>query len=217
MTRAARRGGSMPCARRRTRKRSSRRRADPRARQGARNDLKSTSGSRDPKVEVRPRDIAAEAIGMGEASYRRMKTLVTTATDETQPIETREAAREAVENIDTGAQILQRRAENALGIALRDGQADGSIRSQGMGNVHAPGVAGSTKGTSATGTEVPASPYDFATHAELYGNTRNGSGNGIREGQAPACHFGGIIPATSRSASASASAWRPLRSPRARW
>ncbi len=59
---------------------------------------------------------------MGEASYRRMKTLVTTATDETQPIETREAAREAVENIDTGAQILQRRAENALGIALRDGR-----------------------------------------------------------------------------------------------
>lgn len=61
-------------------------------------------GTRD-KGEIRPRDIAAEAIGMGEASYRRMKTLVTTAADSTEPEETRKAAREAVENIDNGAPI----------------------------------------------------------------------------------------------------------------
>lgn len=51
----------------------------------------------------RTRDIAAEAVGMSPATYTRMKTLVTTAADETQPEPVREAAREAVEAIDNGA------------------------------------------------------------------------------------------------------------------
>ena len=51
------------------------------------------------------RDIAAEAVGMSPATYTRMKTLVTTAADESQPEEVREAAREAVEAIDQGAPV----------------------------------------------------------------------------------------------------------------
>ncbi len=51
------------------------------------------------------REIAAEAVGMSSATYRRMKTLLTTATNESEPDEVREAAREAVEAIDQGAPV----------------------------------------------------------------------------------------------------------------
>lgn len=51
------------------------------------------------------RDVAAEAIGMGEATYRRIKNLITTADNETESEEVREAAREAVEAIDQGAPV----------------------------------------------------------------------------------------------------------------
>src|SRR3546814_7828219 len=51
------------------------------------------------------RDIAADAVGLSPATYTRMKTLVTTAADETEPEEVREAAREAVEAIDRGAPV----------------------------------------------------------------------------------------------------------------
>lgn len=79
-----------------------------RERQGARNDLVETSGSRDPEVakpELRPRDIAAEAIGMGEATYRRIKTVKTLADDDTQPERVRETARDALAAIDKGASV----------------------------------------------------------------------------------------------------------------
>lgn len=51
------------------------------------------------------RDIAAEAVGLSPATYTRMKTLVTTAADESAPEEVREAAREAVDAIDNGASV----------------------------------------------------------------------------------------------------------------
>lgn len=51
------------------------------------------------------RDIAAEAVGMSAATFARMKTLITTAADESEPEEVRKAAREAVEAIDQGAPV----------------------------------------------------------------------------------------------------------------
>jgi ParB-like chromosome segregation protein Spo0J len=75
----------------------------PLNRPGFRSDLHGTSGSRDP--EVRPRDIAAEAIGMSEPSYRRIKQVMKTATDENEPGEVRAAAMEALEKIDAGEPI----------------------------------------------------------------------------------------------------------------
>lgn len=72
-------------------------------RPGFRSDVHGTSGSRDP--EVRPRDIAAEAIGMGEPTYRRMKALVTAAADVDATEDVREAARVAVDEIDSGAPV----------------------------------------------------------------------------------------------------------------
>ncbi|WP_244304822.1 ParB/RepB/Spo0J family partition protein [Leucobacter viscericola] len=67
----------------------------------------SLSGSRDPdrEKEVRARDVAAEAVGLGPASYRRIKNLITTAADDTNPEPLREAAREGIENIDAGGPI----------------------------------------------------------------------------------------------------------------
>lgn len=68
------------------------------------------------------------------------------------------------------AQILQRRAENALGIAIRDGQIAGTIQARTQG--------GDRRSKSTEDFETLPSPTDFATHTELYGNTRDGSGNG---------------------------------------
>lgn len=51
------------------------------------------------------REIAASAVGLSPATYTRMKTLVTTASDENEPEAVREAAREAVEAIDKGAPV----------------------------------------------------------------------------------------------------------------
>lgn len=51
------------------------------------------------------REIAADAVGMSPATFTRMKTLVTTASDESEPDEVREAAREAIEAIDQGAPV----------------------------------------------------------------------------------------------------------------
>lgn len=58
-----------------------------------------------PDTGHKTRDIAAEAIGMSPATFTRMKTLVTTASNEAEPEEVREAAREAVEEIDRGAPV----------------------------------------------------------------------------------------------------------------
>ena len=55
--------------------------------------------------EVRPRDIAAEAIGMGEATYRRIKTIMGVAADENETEEVREVAQTAVAAIDAGAPV----------------------------------------------------------------------------------------------------------------
>lgn len=54
------------------------------------------------KQDMRPRDIAAEAIDMGEATYRRIKTVMNLANDEQQDEEVREAAQAAIEIIDAG-------------------------------------------------------------------------------------------------------------------
>lgn len=51
------------------------------------------------------RDIAADAVGMSPATYTRMKTILTTAADESQPETVRDAAREAVEAIDQGGPV----------------------------------------------------------------------------------------------------------------
>lgn len=54
------------------------------------------------ETEVRPRDIAAEAIGMSEPTYRRIKQAIETAEDAEQPEAVREVARQAVRDIDDG-------------------------------------------------------------------------------------------------------------------
>lgn len=75
-------------------------------RQGARNDLVGTSCSREHEVEgSRSRDVAAEAVDLSPATYTRLKTLVNLSTDEEQPAEVQEAARDALEAIDHGAPI----------------------------------------------------------------------------------------------------------------
>lgn len=58
-----------------------------------------------PGTQGRTREIAADAVGMSHATYTRMKTLVTTAGDETEPEEVRAVAREAVAAIDQGASV----------------------------------------------------------------------------------------------------------------
>jgi len=78
-------------------------------------------GNTKPDSGHKTRDIAAEAVGLSPATFTRMKTLVTTAADESVPEEVREAAREAVEAIDKGAPVrngydkvkeIRRRAES---------------------------------------------------------------------------------------------------------
>jgi hypothetical protein len=71
------------------------------------------------------------------------------------------------------AQVLQRRAERGLGIAIRHGQAEGAIRTQKDGaSVRDAPFAGTAKGSKA-------SPYEFASNAELYGDKRGTNSNGI--------------------------------------
>lgn len=67
------------------------------------------------------------------------------------------------------AQVLQRRAERALGVAIRAGQAVGTIRGGSNG--------GDRRSVADASTEI-GSPYDFAKHTELYGDGKAG-GNGI--------------------------------------
>lgn len=55
--------------------------------------------------DIRPREIAAEAIGMSEATYRRIKQMTVTADDETEPESVREIARDALEQVDQGAPV----------------------------------------------------------------------------------------------------------------
>jgi hypothetical protein len=62
-------------------------------------------GTRSDKQELRPRDIAAEAIGMGEATYRRLKTLTNDSTNENLPAEIRAEATASIERIDQGGKV----------------------------------------------------------------------------------------------------------------
>lgn len=77
---------------------------------------------------------------------------------------------------------MVRRAEYALGKAIRKGQKEGTIRTRGEGGGGgAPGVRGALpRSTTTAPVEVdrPASPYDFAKHTDLYGDGKAG-GNGI--------------------------------------
>src|SRR5690606_26145710 len=65
---------------------------------------------------------------------------------------------------------MVRRAEYALGKAIRKGQAEGTVVSRGT-------RGGQTAGCSLS-NRVPA-PISFATNAELFGDQRGGGGNGI--------------------------------------
>lgn len=93
------------------------------------------NGSRDPfgaEGAGRARDIAADAIGMGEATYRRIKTLVSLADDEDH--EVREASRSAVAAIDSGAPV---RSEYDRVAAVRSAvAADASVGKQKRANDH---------------------------------------------------------------------------------
>lgn len=51
------------------------------------------------------RDVAAEAVDLSPATYTRLKTLVNLSTDEKQPVDVQDAAREALADIDQGAPI----------------------------------------------------------------------------------------------------------------
>lgn len=68
-----------------------------------------------------------------------------------------------------------RRAERGLGVAIREGQERGEIRSQGVG-----GGWNARKSSSASLVEEDQakSPYDFARHTDLYGDGKEG-GNGL--------------------------------------
>lgn len=70
-----------------------------------RNQYSEPSGPGTRGHELRPRDIAAEAIGMGEATYRRIKTVINIAQDESEPESVRQIAASAVEAIDAGAPV----------------------------------------------------------------------------------------------------------------
>lgn len=50
-------------------------------------------GTRSDEKEVRPRDIAAEAVGLSEPTYRRIKQAIETAEDAAQPETVRQVAR----------------------------------------------------------------------------------------------------------------------------
>jgi ParB family chromosome partitioning protein len=65
------------------------------------------SGSREPDAykEVRARTVAAEAVGMSEATFTRVKTAILTADDESQPAEVRQVARDVIRRIDAGEPI----------------------------------------------------------------------------------------------------------------
>lgn len=78
-------------------------------------------------------------------------------------------------DIQLDAQEMCRRAEYALGKAIRKGQAEGTIRTRGNeagGNQHEPGKLRDPQ------FSTKASPYDFAPHSTLYGDGTQG-GNGI--------------------------------------
>lgn len=66
---------------------------------------------------------------------------------------------------------MVRRAEYALGKAIRKGQAEGVIACRG-------GNGSNAFQSKTTDDAVLRSPYDFATHGELYGDGRAG-GNGV--------------------------------------
>lgn len=78
--------------------------------------------------------------------------------------------------IQLDAAEMVRRAERGVGVAIRKGQAEGTIRARGsrefQGNQH---VGGELRDSQNTST---ASPYDFASHADLHGDGRTG-GNGM--------------------------------------
>lgn len=73
---------------------------------------------------LRTRDIAAEAVGLSEPTYRRIKQAIETADDESMPEPVREVAREVVKNIDAGEPIRReveriREAKEAAGVTLQ--------------------------------------------------------------------------------------------------
>lgn len=70
---------------------------------------------------------------------------------------------------------MVRRAQYALGKAIRKGQAEGTVRCH--GNAGSSGGRGRVYEVADDATPK-ASPYDFATHGELYGDGRAG-GNGV--------------------------------------
>lgn len=70
--------------------------------------------------------------------------------------------------IQLDAQEMVRRAEYALGKAIRKGQAEGTVRSKGNG--------GGTPNGAPRGDNTMCSPYDFASHSELHGQGDQGNG-----------------------------------------
>lgn len=74
--------------------------------------------------------------------------------------------------IQIDAQEMVRRAERLVGVAIRKGQAEGTITSRGSGR--------RGRGLIADTAISPPSPYDYADHTTLYGDgTAAGGGNGV--------------------------------------
>lgn len=73
--------------------------------------------------------------------------------------------------IQNDALEMVRRAERGLGLAIRKGQAEGTIRAHGQG-------AGRPPREITTRPDAISSPYDFAKHTDLYGDGAAG-GNGV--------------------------------------
>lgn len=78
------------------------------------------------------------------------------------------------------AEVMVRRSERALGVAIREGQERGEIASKGRGAIHVHGVHGTVSRSELITTDpaVMSSPYDYAKHTELYGDGKEG-GNGV--------------------------------------
>lgn len=104
----------------------------------------------------------AEAVHRGEpGEVALMKAQLATAAEATKQLN-------LSKDIQLDAQEMVRRAEYALGRAIRRGQADGTIAKPGdIGGVGTPGVVGSLPGSSRRNAHLLARPSDFAAKHEL--------------------------------------------------
>jgi hypothetical protein len=77
-------------------------------------------------------------------------------------------SRQLGKDAQLSATEIVRRAERGIGVAIRRGQAEGTIKRRGQGGGQPP------RGARPRGDTSLSSPTDFATHGELHGNSSDG-------------------------------------------